>query len=480
MPRLISYFQKSLSARLSFWVIAIVAALFVAALVIMSHYARQAVKEEAIARSEQALQTAALNIDNILHKTEVAAINMREYVENRLANPDDILLISKQLVETNHDIVGCAICFEPDFYPQKGRLFMAYHFRRGNKILCSDHFGSTSYLQQEWYSRPKTTDSPCWAEPIPKDTTYGCPIITYSTPIHQKGKFVGILAVDITLNDLSRIAQEVRPYPNTFCALLGKSGNFIIHPDTAMLNPGAMFRQLRMLDAKSAELAKAMLDGDSGYMEVNIYGIDCYAFYKPFKNTNWSINIITWKSELFAPYNRLMTITSILVLGGLILLLVFCRTFIHRQLNPLEQLDRSVQQLAAGDFSHPVVVSKRRDEIGSLQKSFHAMQQAIISKIDEIQQHSQKLNKQKETLFAAYDRTHEAERIKTVFLHNVTSQLVEPVNGISDIVNNIKTNHDTLKQKDISQMAKQMQTYTNTIINLLHEMIKVSENDSKL
>ena len=70
MPRLISYFQKSLSARLSFWVIAIVAALFVAALVIMSHYARQAVKEEAIARSEQALQTAALNIDNILHKTE--------------------------------------------------------------------------------------------------------------------------------------------------------------------------------------------------------------------------------------------------------------------------------------------------------------------------------------------------------------------------------------------------------------------------
>jgi methyl-accepting chemotaxis protein len=139
-----------------------------------------------------------------------------------------------------------------------------------------------------------------------------------------------------------------------------------------------------------------------------------------------------------------------------------------------------VQQLAAGDFSHPVVVSKRRDEIGSLQKSFHAMQQAIISKIDEIQQHSQKLNKQKETLFAAYDRTHEAERIKTVFLHNVTSQLVEPVNGISDIVNNIKTNHDTLKQKDISQMAKQMQTYTNTIINLLHEMIKVSENDSKL
>ena len=108
------------------------------------------------------------------------------------------------------------------------------------------------------------------------------------------------------------------------------------------------------------------------------------------------------------------------------------------------------------------------------------MQQAIISKIDEIQQRSKKLNKQKETLFASYDRTQEAERVKTVFLHSVTNQLVEPVTGISDIVSNIKTNHDTLKQKDISQMAKQMQIYTNTIINLLHEMIKVSENDGKL
>lgn len=479
MPKLINYFQKTLSAKLSFWVVVFVAALFVAALSVMSHYARQAVIEEAIARSEQTLQTSVLSIENILHRTEVIANNMCDYAEGHLANPDDMLFLSRQMIETNPGIVGCAICFEPDFYPQKGRLFMAYHFRRGNKVLSSDHFGSTPYLEQDWYARPKTSGSPGWAEPLPKDTTTEHPIITYSTPIRQNGRLVGILAVDIPLDDLSRIVQEARPYPNTFCALLGKSGNFIIHPDTAMLAPGAMFRQLRHIDAKSAALAKAMLDGDSGYMEINLYGVDCYAFYKPFKNTNWSIDIICSKAELFAPYYQLMTITMLLTFGGLILLLVFCRLFIHNQLNPLEELDTSIKQLTAGNFTQPVTISKRHDEVGDLQKSFYAMQQAIVSKLDEIQQSSKMLNEQKEALRAAFARTQEADRVKAVFLHSVTNQLAPPVNAINDIVSNIHTHHDILKQADISRMAEQMQTYTDTIINLLQQMIKVSENDRK-
>lgn len=479
MPRLINYFRRSLSARLSLWVVVIVAALFVAALSVMSYYARQAVKEEAIARSEQALQTSVLTIENTLHKTEVAAKNMRSYAEGRLAHPDEMMQISRQMLETNPDIVGCTICFEPDFYPQKGRLYMAYHFRRGNKILSSDHFGSTAYTEQDWYAHPKATNKSGWAEPLPKDTTTEHPIITYSTPIRQSGRFVGILAVDIPLDNLSRIVQDARPYPNTFCALLGKSGNFIIHPDTSMLVPGAMFRQLRQIEPKSAALAKAMLDGDSGYMEIDLFGVDCYAFYKPFKNTGWSIDIICSKAELLAPYYRLMTITVLLTIGGLILLLVFCRLFIHSQLNPLEQLDKSIRQLAAGTFSQPVAFSMRQDEVGALQRSFHTMQQAIASKFDEIQRSSKMLNEQKKALHEAFMRSQEAERVKAVFLHSVTNQLTQPVNTISDIVSDIHTNHDSLKQEDISRMARQMQTQTDAIIDLLQQMIKVSENNRK-
>ena len=70
---LITYIQRSLAARLSIWVVGCVVFIFITAQGILFYYSRQAVREEAMERATQTLESTLLHVGNTLHDAEVAA-----------------------------------------------------------------------------------------------------------------------------------------------------------------------------------------------------------------------------------------------------------------------------------------------------------------------------------------------------------------------------------------------------------------------
>ena len=476
-----SVIRQSLSTKLSLWLVAFVAVMLVAALFVMFSYARRAVKAEALAKTEAALDGMMQSIDNRLHEVEVAAQNIHLRVERSIDDPVALQNLTRKMLVENPSIVGCAVAMDPVLWQGKGKQTMFCSYRAKDSIGVSDRFGEKPYTEQEWYVRPMATCQTEWSDPTIEPLRGGYPILGYSIPLRKKGRVVGIFVSAISLEWLSRTVEAARPFPSTHCALFNKKGDFIIHPDSTRLYSGNLLKQLEHhSDAASRQLAESMLNGESGYMSVDIYGVPCYVFYKPFRNTGWSVDIASPKSEIFSTYNRLQTYMVVILIISLLLLLVYCFHIIHMLMLPIRYIDSFTQRLASGHFDEPIADSLRHDEIGGLQRSFRQMQSSLSRYLSEIRQHSEVLQDQTRALKKAREKALEADRLKSAFIHNMTDQLVEPVSEISSSVAVIRQNSSHLEDIDVRQLTTGISDNTEKITSLLDKIIEISVNRSSV
>ena len=481
MPELKSRIRKTLSVRLSLWMVAIAALLFVAVLWTMLWFARKTIEAEAAEKAQEALKSVTLTIDNELSKVEVAARNMQAVIARHLDTPDAMMALSRQLLVSNPDLKGCNIAFRPDYYPQKGPKFMVYCERKGQEIVGTDDYADTDFEQQSWFADVVRTDSIVWSDPSEVSQYVDEPVTSYNVPIHDDGdSIVGVLSVDIPLGWLSHTVQAARPFPNTYCALMSRNASFIVHPDSTMLGPGSVKKLLTLHpDDDAARLAKAMMNGESGSMVIDVWGVPCYAFYRPFEKTGWSLDIICPEYEMLASYHQLHWLTVLITFIGLPVLFIFCFWYIGWQLRPLFRLESLTRRLAKGDFSHLLEATKRPDEIGHLQRAFCDMQLSLDDHLNKIARQRKTLDEQGEALRTAYEHTKEAEEAKSAFIHSATDQLTPPVAVISDVVGSIHEQHARLSHDEIVQMTDTMATQSKTVTRLLDRMIEFCMNPLK-
>ena len=307
MKNLILAIRKSLSARLSLCVVGFVAIFFMAALLVMFYYARTAVKKEALAKSEAALDGMIQQIDNRLRTVEKASINIHWNVEHHVNEPATLQYLTRKMLDSNPSIVGCAIALDPSFCEDKDCQTLFCSYRGTDSISMSDHFGNRPYTEQEWYSLPYSTGEAQWSDPTIENLRGGYPIMGYSIPIRQHERVIGVFVSAISLEWLSHTIEAARPFPRTYCSLMNQSGTFIIHPDSSYLQARTIYEQLEEYpDQNLQQLTDVMLKGNTGHMSLTLYGAPCYVFYKPYRNTGWTANIVSMKSDVFDTYDRLL------------------------------------------------------------------------------------------------------------------------------------------------------------------------------
>ena len=156
MFRLPKIINKTLSVRLSLIVVSAMAILLMATLTVMLYYSKKALKEEALEKVSQTLEGTVQSIDNILLSVEQTTGNIYFNLMPHLDQPDMMFTYSRQIVEANKYVSGCAIAFRENFY--QGRdLFMPY-FRRENiggrdTVIQAETFANGPYTEQAWYKR---------------------------------------------------------------------------------------------------------------------------------------------------------------------------------------------------------------------------------------------------------------------------------------------------------------------------------------
>ena len=472
-------YRRSLSARLSVWTVLVVTAIFLAALGIMFAESRDHVRKDTLGKAQQTLDGTVLHIDNTLRAVEVAANNMLRVIENNLDKPDKMFDYSRQVLETNPELSGCSISFEPFYYKEKGEYFSAYSYNNGDSIETENEGADYyQYHTMDWYLIPKLLNRPYWIEPFQEDDDWGIVVqdvfSSYSQPIHDKaGKVVGTFSVDIPLDWFSDTVSATKPFPNSYTILLGKGGTYLVHPDSTRQFYETIFTtSLQESDSAIESLGRAMMAGESGYRQMTYHGELLHVFYKPFKNTGWSVAVICPESDVFAAFNQLRRTVRLVTAIGLLLLLLSTWFIVSRSVRPLQKLVDSTHQMTQHEFTGEIPDSTREDEIGRLQRRFKALQQSLSKYVGKVRQQSAVLEARRAELQEAYDRAKAEGHVRNAVLHQMTADMSAPVADITAVSRTICEEYQEMTDDYMDAMVDKIEKDANQVGEMLNQLLR--------
>ena len=443
MLKLTETVRRNLPLRISLMIGSALSLLLLVSLFIMLYFSRKAMKEDALTKASYSLEQAMTNVDNILLSVEVATGNT--YWNLLLKKNNDIQQYGKKIVESSPYISNCIIALED---------------------------GSNPYKNEAWYVNTLKTNTARWMKMRVERDSVVEQYLSFCLPIYVHNQpALGVIRADVSLSLLSSIIADAKPSPNSYCALIDGKGSFIIHPTGDFLLDSSAFK----LQSQSLHhVFNSMVAGDAGYAPFDFNGHKYLLFYQPFKRANvpnrsmedhgWSIGLA------YAEHNMVVIIAFL----GIVLMYLHIRLIIRHHIKPLKMLTERAERIAKGDFKEPIPASLHIDEIGVLQDNFRRMQKSLDVNMSQLDELTETIKERSNELQAAYKEAKKAEKMKTVFLHHMTNQMIAPANAIADDVSTLCNYDQATAEKSVSQLVGNIQQNGTTITKLLNNLINLS------
>ena len=134
--------KETISGRLMGRVLIVSALIFTLTFTLFLHMAANKMREEATVHAHSELSNTIHQIDAVLRSVEIAVENTASIVPNSLASPEFMYDVTKCLLQNNDFIYGCAVAFEPDYFPSEGHYFSPYSYRGERGEIKSMQLGS--------------------------------------------------------------------------------------------------------------------------------------------------------------------------------------------------------------------------------------------------------------------------------------------------------------------------------------------------
>ena len=478
--------RRSFSAKVIMWVLLLAVPVFLASVGVLFWQSHKLIRAEAVDKASNVLACAMHRINRYLITAQTASHTNAWLIEQSL-NSDSILAMTNRIATTNPYTDGCAISTEPGVIPQYPDGFMSVSFNTKdsvNTFIEPDH----SYFQERWYSIPRAQRKPTWVvfndknreQEAGEDAT----IAAYTHPLfNEKGKFVGIISIWLSLQHISNIMAEVRPYPHSYYVMIDEKGRYVGHPDSTRLFNQTIFSVADpQHQADLIALGYEMTKGNKGSMSVKINGKKSLVCYMPVEGTPWSLAIVCPHSDILRGFYRLTYIVVALLIVGLLLIFINCHKAVTVSLSPLQQLLEKTKAVSNGHLDVDIAHTKRTDVIGGLQNSFATMLESLNYYINSVRTATDQTKRYNRELEHTTQLAVEAQRQKTVFIQNVTHQIRTPLNiimGFAQILNcptDDTSLSEELGQDEIKSIASTMTYNSRLLIRMVMMLFDSSDN----
>ena len=483
------------SLRLNMLVVCETVLLLLLSLAVMQYFSRQILKEGAKKDAEQTLDATVLHIDNIMMSIEQTTFNIYQDLQEHLREPERMVTYSRKIVESNPYIVGCAIVFKPDYYPGH-KLYMAYIHRKGSESTTDrteleklDKFTDRPYTEQIWYTEPMKAKQACWVGPLKNQYAEQEALITFCLPIYDNGECVGVVASDLNIEVLSDIIHATKPFAHGYAVLLNDKGSYVVHPDEVKLTRKTVFGKTLVKSPDALEAARAMVAGETGSKAFHLDKESWYVFYKPFQRTKdygiaikplgWSAGVVYPQDDILGAHNILILMVLVITVVGAALFFGLCHMLIRRRMKPVRMLTRSAERIAQGHYDEEVPNAQRDDEIGQLQDHFQQMQRALAAKATELEQLTKRLTQRGEELSKALGSAQGSDRMKTTFLHYMTTQMTVPSDLIERSVMKLTNNYEQLSPQEAGYEVEVIKEQSETVLNVLDNMVEALQIEAE-
>ena len=331
--------QSSLSARLTYRIMAVVLVM----MVIITGVVYVMVREYMLDEAKEGYQNMLLNSHEELRRhlsgVYVASKNNVHDIERDIDNPDRMFDHMERIVRQNTNIVCCAMLFRQNYYPSKGRVFVPCARKDVSGELVVSRIDSTynSYFYGEWFQEQLKKDQGCWTRAyFESDFFVGGKeprlLTTYTVPIHDgKGHPVALLCADLSLEYLRKEMMEDVTKMNAqfkgsrkhqaYSFVIDHEGTYIIHPD-----------KRRMLN--DTLKANTIMPDEIGSATAVIDGVPSWIYYRRIKYVDWTMAVVVPDDIILFKGRMLNIIILLTMIVGMIVIYLFCRRQIKSIADP--------------------------------------------------------------------------------------------------------------------------------------------------
>ena len=232
----------------------------------------------------------------------------------------------------------------------------------------------------------------------------------------------GVISLSLSLQELTKIANEIKIGKEGYVYILDKNSNILVHPT---LKPGSK---------AEGPLFEQMMKQKNGIMRYEYEGKKRLAFLITNENTGWLIGGTMSETEIVAAAKPILITTLgivllFLVIGGIIT--YFVTLSITR---PLQVLVDASEQISNGDLRVTIPIVSH-DELGKLSMSFNKMSISLRKFLQQMRQTGEQLSASSEELSAsAHESAQAANQVAGSIAdvaHSVELQLGEISNTTS-------------------------------------------------
>lgn len=195
-------------------------------------------------------------------------------------------------------VFGMCVAFEPRQFDHEREDFALYVHRIPGGIAAKQLDPATYkpiYREWAWYREPLRRGKAVWSEPY-VDTGGGeVPMITYSLPLYRKGRYLGVVTADLSMDYFRFLAdwlQKLHLPEEDYAFVLSPTGTFIGHPRWQLPTRIQDIPDYREEAMKN--LVQRMLAGESGRAigPDPISGKQAVYLYAPIPSAGWTLVVV--------------------------------------------------------------------------------------------------------------------------------------------------------------------------------------------
>ncbi|MFZ5966675.1 MAG: methyl-accepting chemotaxis protein [Bacillota bacterium] len=307
-----------------------------------------------------------------------------------------------------------------------------------------------------WYQGAMSKNGLVWTEPY-EDAGTKKMIISVAKPVYDSkngNEFVGVMALDISLEQLSNVINSIKVGDKGYVILIDKSGNTITHPDKTLLNQPIPVQEIADAVAKDASGNVHYMREENGVMEEKI------AIFSTNEKLGWKVMGTVYLNEIHTEYNQLLSSSLMIGLGALIAAILIAIFIANAMAKPIRLLTKDMERMKGGDFSVRCQVNTK-DEIGFLAESFNIMAAGLKDMVAQVREVSSNVIASAETLAATTQQTsasaEQVSRSVEEIAKGATDQAGEAEKGAS-LVSGLASKFDLLsdRTKEMTQVSEKV------------------------
>lgn len=330
-------------------------------------------------------ETGQRNLNNYFDGVQKSVKKMEAYAESNLHELDDKSLEEHMnMARTYFDEVASKTSGVLTYYyridPEVSKNVKGFWYTDltgdgfiEHKVTDITKYNTEDTTQLVWFTVPKHEDKAIWIPPYITDNL-NVRVISYNVPIHCKGKFVGVIGIEIDYTTMAEQVNSIRLYSNGYSFLNDNTGNLFYHP------------RIDITKKASPDVPQGVITENSFYRYTfNEDGrpVEKDGVWLPLSN-GMRINVVVPVVELEGSWERLLVGISVVSLSVLILACIFTMFYTRRIAKPLKQLTEAAEQVDRGNYNYKLTYDAD-DELGRLTRTFKHL-------VDDFKKHIGDLN----------------------------------------------------------------------------------------